>query len=74
MDNYDRIQPNNPQARKLKIQAVNAKILLRAGKISHEQATEWVKPYIDYVNEQAKKLAVKYNQRPRKVSVAGFLR
>lgn len=65
----------------LKVEAANireeaelAKVKLLYGEIEYEEAVEMVKPYINAVNEKSKSVAKKYNQRPRFVSVKGYLR
>ena len=51
-----------------------AKVKLLYGEIEYEEAVEMVKPYINAVNGKSKSVAKKYNQRPRFVSVKGYLR
>lgn len=60
--------------RELKEKAEQARILYRMGEISREQAKKEVKPYVEAVNAKSKEIAKKYNQRPRLVNIAGFLR
>ena len=58
----------------LREEAELAKVKLLYGEIEYEEAVEMVKPYINAVNEKSKSIAKKYNQRPRFVSVKGYLR
>lgn len=58
----------------LKTKAEQARTLLRIGEIDFDEAKKLVKPYIDLVNSKSKEIAKKYNQKPRLVSVSGFLR
>jgi hypothetical protein len=48
--------------------------MLRIGEIDFDEAKKLVKPYIELVNSKSKEIAKKYNQKPRLVSVSGFLR
>lgn len=50
------------------------KALYNAGIISRKDAVVGITPYIDACNEKSKELAKKYNQRPKLVTVMGFLR
>lgn len=47
--------------------------LYRLGKVSKEEAIVNIKPYINALNKKACEIAEKYNQKPKKVSVAKFL-
>lgn len=47
--------------------------LYRLGEVSKKEAVENIKPYINELNNKAVEIAEKYNQKPRKVSVAKFL-
>ncbi len=62
------------EIRELKQKAEQARMLYRMGEISHEQAKKEVKLYVETVNAKSKEIAKKYNQRPRLVDIAGFLR
>lgn len=62
------------EIKELKEQAEHAKALLAIGAISYEEAKEKVSPYINEVNRKSKEIAKKYNQRPKFVSIRGFLR
>ena len=48
---------------KLKANAEYYRDLYRTGKCSREIAKEEITPYLDAVNEKAKELAKKYNQK-----------
>lgn len=63
----------NEQTIILKTKAEQARTLLRIGEIDFDEAKKLVKPYIDLVSK-SKEIAKKYNQKPRLVSVSGFLR
>lgn len=58
----------------LREEAELAKVKLLYGEIEYAEAVEMVKPYINAVNEKSKSIANKYNQRPKLVSVKGYLR
>ena len=58
----------------LKQDAELAKMKLLYGELDYAEAVEMVKPYINAVNEKSKSIAKKYNQRPKLVSVKGYLR
>lgn len=58
----------------LKRQAEKAKVLYYNGHITREEAKAQIMPYINAVNERSKELAKKYNQRPKLVNFAGFMR
>lgn len=55
-----------------KMQDIRRRML--SGKISYEQAKAEAEPIIEAINEQAKVIAKKYNQRPAKVSFAAIMR
>lgn len=59
---------------KLRQDAMQAKADYMLGRINQAEAKKRVEPYIQAVNEKAKQLAKKYNQRPKLVSTASFLR
>ena len=48
--------------------------LYRLGKISREEAKEYIMPYLDYVNEKSKELAKKYNQKHKEITFSYYLR
>ena len=48
--------------------------LYRLGKISREEAKEYITPYLDYVNEKSKELAKKYNQKHKEITFSYYLR
>lgn len=54
--------------------AHEARSMLRVGQITFDEAKLRVQPYIDLVNEGAKKMSKQYGNPFRKVSVTGFLR
>ena len=51
-----------------------AKMNFKHGFITLEETKKVVKVYIDMVNVKSKEIAKKYNQKPRLVTVAGFMR
>lgn len=48
--------------------------LYRLGKVSREEAKEYIMPYLDYVNEKSKELAKKYNQKHKEITFSYYLR
>ncbi|MDR2833841.1 MAG: hypothetical protein LBV67_09005 [Streptococcaceae bacterium] len=58
----------------LKQQAEQARTLYRIGKLSRNEAKEQIEPYVTAVNKKSVEIAKKYNQKPRLVSVIGFMR
>jgi hypothetical protein len=71
---YNRI-PANPEARTLYIAGLNARAALQSGLISYEEAKKVIEQYVSFVNNKAKLMAKKYNQRYKPVcSVGAFLR
>jgi hypothetical protein len=58
----------------LKEQADKARILYARNLITREQAKADCTPYITAFNEKATEIARKYNQRPKKISFASFIR
>ena len=59
---------------KLKANAEYYRDLYRTGKCSREIAKEEITPYLDAVNEKAKELAKKYNQKYKAVNFSSFVR
>lgn len=51
-----------------------AKMNFKHGFITLEEAKKTVKTYIDMVNTKSKEIAKKYNQKPKLVTVASFMR
>lgn len=62
------------ETQSLRQEAQEVKIKFYNGLISYDEAKKLVKPYIDAVNSKSRELAKKYNQKPRLVSVTGYLR
>jgi hypothetical protein len=58
----------------LKETAEEYRYLYRTGKCTREEAKENIQPYIDYINEQSKIIAKKYNQKPKFVNFTGYIR
>ena len=42
--------------------------------ITREEAREQIMPYLDAVNKRSKELAKKYNQKPKLVTFASYVR
>lgn len=59
---------------KAKWDAETARAMLRVGKISMEEAKRRCRPYIELVNEGAKKMSKQYGNTFRAVTLTGFLR
>ena len=59
---------------KLKSNAEYYRDLYRLGKCSREVAKEEIMLYLDKVNEKAKELSKKYNQRYKPVNFSAFIR
>lgn len=59
---------------KLKANAEYYRDLYRVGKCLREIAKEEITPYLDAVNEKAKELAKKYNQKYKAVNFSSFVR
>ena len=58
----------------LKLKAEYARDMYKMGKISREEAKKEIEPYIEAVNQKMVELAKKYNQKPKKINIQGFLR
>lgn len=58
----------------LKCQAEYYRALYQLGQCSREVAKEKIMPYLDKVNEKAKELSKKYNQRYKPVNFSTFVR
>lgn len=58
----------------LKCNAEYYRDLYRLGNCSREVAKEEIMPYLDKVNEKAKELSKKYNQRYKPVNFSAFVR
>lgn len=59
---------------RLRDRAEEGRMLYRSGHATREEAKELVMPYINHFNNYAKKLAKKYNQRPKFISFNSFCR
>lgn len=64
----------NEEIKQLKQMAEIARAEYRTNHITREEAKERIMPYIDAVNERAKELAKKYNQKPKMASFNTFVR
>ncbi len=63
-----------PAVEKAMNEAHHARTLFRVGVISHEQAKAKIQPYLNLVNEGGKKLAKKFKNNFKPVTLTGFLR
>ena len=61
-------------SKELKAKADMAKANLYLGVFTYEEAKEAIQPYVKAYNKKSKEIAKKYNQRPRTITVAGYLR
>lgn len=59
---------------KLKAQAFLARALYKNGTIDRDEAKEKINPYIEMYNKRVVEIAKKYNQKPKKINIIGFLR
>lgn len=64
----------NEEIKQLKQEAEVARAEYRTGCITRDEAKDRIMPYINAVNERSKKLAKKYNQKYKAVSLSVFLR
>lgn len=58
----------------IKAQAEIGKFEYKTGLINREEAKEKIQPFIDAFNAKSKEVAKKYNQRPRLITLASYLR
>lgn len=58
----------------LRAKAEEAKQLYRIGKMTREDAQQIIVPYLEAVNNKSKELAKKYDQKPKLVTFAAYLR
>jgi hypothetical protein len=63
-----------PKAKRLLGAAKLARARLKAGQISREQAAEIVSKFVEFFNQRSVIISKKYGLKPKKISVAGFLR
>ena len=61
-------------SKSLKRKAEEAKIKFRSGVITYDEARVDIMPFIDVANDYSKKLAKKYNQRYKRISLQSYLR
>lgn len=54
--------------------ATYARVKFHNNVITYDQAKEQITPYINAVNEAHIRIAKEFGTRPKKVSVAGFMR
>ncbi|OFI48831.1 hypothetical protein BG261_05430 [Floricoccus tropicus] len=60
--------------KELKIKAEQARSLYRSNLITRAEAINMIEPFVVAFNVKSKEIAKKYNQRPKAISVASFLR
>lgn len=58
----------------IKEQAFIARDSYRAGLIGRDEAKKIIMPYIILFNDKSKKIAKKYNMKPKLITFAGFVR
>ena len=58
----------------LRLQAEFYRNLYRLGMCDREEAKQNIQPYLDFVNNKAKELCKKYNQRYKEVGFAYYMR
>lgn len=58
----------------LKEQAEAGRALYRRGEITRAEAITMCTPYLNAFNAKSKEIAKKYNQRPKTIGFAGFVR
>ncbi|MGX7025856.1 hypothetical protein [Vagococcus hydrophili] len=54
--------------------AEEARRSYRSSLINRDEAVKQINPFIEAYNKKSKEIAKKYNQRPKTISVASFLR
>ncbi|MGF2053650.1 hypothetical protein [Vagococcus fluvialis] len=54
--------------------AEEARRSYRSNLINRDEAVKQINPFIEAYNKKSKEIAKKYNQRPKTISVASFLR
>lgn len=62
------------KVQQLRNDAQRAKILYMRKEITRQEAVSKIKPYIEYFNYRSEIIAKKYNQRPKYLSLAAYLR
>ena len=68
------LAPRDPKAAQLLEDAMLARTMYLHGSIDRDQAKARIAPYLDYVNQSAKRIAKKYGMKPKSVGFAGFMR
>ena len=64
----------NSDIRYWKNRAEGARALYRQNKITRAEAYEDILPYIELYNKKSKEIAKKYNQNPKTINFASFVR
>jgi hypothetical protein len=57
-----------------KDQAERAKIQYKLGQITRKEAQTQIEPFVTEYNDKAKEIAKKWNQKPRLISFASYIR
>lgn len=64
----------SPEIEELKLKAECYRDLYRMGKIGIEEAKENILPYLQEINQATLRIAVKYNQKPKRITFSTFVR
>lgn len=62
------------EKQKLRRYSKDVRVLYLQGKITREEAREELKEFIEFYNETSKRIAKKYDMKPRKFCFASFMR
>ena len=62
------------EKQKLRRYSVDVKVLYLQWKITREEARKELKEFIEFYNETSKRIAKKYDMKPRKFCFASFMR
>ena len=62
------------EKQKLRRYSVDVKVLYLQGKITREETRKELKEFIEFYNETSKRIAKKYDMKPRKFCFASFMR
>jgi len=58
----------------LRVQAEEYRILYKTGQCAREEAKNKIQPFLNVINKKSIELAKKYNQKPKKISFAIYVR
>lgn len=59
---------------KIKDTAEYYKMLYNSGGCTREEAKKYIQPYLDLVNKKSIEIALKYNQKPKKINFISYIR